>query len=70
MPLKKHQLSLITNFLILCTFVTVFVHSDYFWRVACQVNVAAVDHHGETALHLAIRGGSVDWYGATRFAAP
>merc|ERR1712048_164182 len=25
-----------------------------------KVDVAAVDHHGETALHLAIRGGSVD----------
>ena len=29
--------------------------------LACQVDLAAVDDHGETALHLAIRGGSVDW---------
>ena len=36
------------------------------WRLACQVDLAAVDHHGETALHLAIRGGSVDWFGARR----
>jgi hypothetical protein len=34
------------------------------WRLACQVDLAAVDHHGETALHLAIRGGSVDWFAA------
>ena len=34
------------------------------WRLACQVDLAAVDHHGETALHLAIRGGSVDWFGS------
>ena len=36
------------------------------WRLACQVDLAAVDHHGETALHLAIRGGSVDWFEAGR----
>ena len=35
------------------------------WRLACQVDLAAVDHHGETALHMAIRSGSVDWYGDT-----
>ena len=39
------------------------------WRLACQVDLAAVDHHGETALHLAIRGGSVDWFGARRILA-
>ena len=36
---------------------------------ACQVDLAAVDHHGETALHLAIRGGSVDWFGGRRILA-
>ena len=39
------------------------------WRLACQVDLAAVDHHGETALHLAIRGGSVDWFGGRRILA-
>ena len=39
------------------------------WRLACQVDLAAVDHHGETALHLAIRGGSVDWFGSRRILA-
>ena len=39
------------------------------WRLACQVDLAAVDHHGETALHLAIRGGSVDWFEASRILA-
>ena len=26
-----------------------------------QVDLAAVDDHGETVVHLAIRGGSVEW---------